>query len=349
MVTHTRTYTHEKRGGRCCRLASHTDVHSLPFSLSPSLPFSFPDSIRYLSLHDNKYLRYFKGHRGLVKSLSMSPLDDSFLSASQDRTVRLWDLRTNVCQAMMNIPEPPTNKSNNSGKILVAHDPAGMVFAVATSPNIIKLFDSRAHDSGPFVTFDVTVTRPSSSPTSSTPSASAPSYFSWSSLKFSPDGKDLLVATTESIDTPGAGYNPHYTNQIMLVDSYEGSAKQVYTGHEVTPPPPTSSAASGVCAPSNWSNLPFEASFSPDGAFVFAGSRAGSIHSWHTISGEPVAIWNGLGSTAPITAVQFSPNRMNLVSADANGQMLWWTPTPAAIAASNASATQNHQQPPTPY
>jgi len=50
-------------------------------------------TLRYWSLHDNSYLRYFKGHRDKVTSIAMSPLDDTFLSASLDNTVRLWDLR----------------------------------------------------------------------------------------------------------------------------------------------------------------------------------------------------------------------------------------------------------------
>jgi WD40 repeat protein len=115
--------------------------------------FFFVDSIRYLSLHDNKYLRYFKGHRDRVCALSMAPRDDSFLSAAMDRTVRLWDLRTNVCQGLLHVPmpSPPSSSAASSsaahkhlpagGKVLVAHDPEGMVFAVATSPNIVKLYD----------------------------------------------------------------------------------------------------------------------------------------------------------------------------------------------------------------
>jgi COMPASS component SWD2 len=56
------------------------------------------ESIRYLSLHDNRYLRYFKGHKDKVVSLAMSPRDDMFISGSMDNTIRLWDLNTNVCQ-----------------------------------------------------------------------------------------------------------------------------------------------------------------------------------------------------------------------------------------------------------
>jgi COMPASS component SWD2 len=46
------------------------------------------NNVFYLSVHDNKILREFEGHHGVVSSISMSPVDDSFLSASVDRTVR---------------------------------------------------------------------------------------------------------------------------------------------------------------------------------------------------------------------------------------------------------------------
>lgn len=49
--------------------------------------------IRYLSLYDNLYLRFFTGHTARVTGLVMSPSDDRFLSASMDGTVRLWSLQ----------------------------------------------------------------------------------------------------------------------------------------------------------------------------------------------------------------------------------------------------------------
>jgi WD40 repeat protein len=42
-------------------------------------------SLRYLSLHDNRFLRYFQGHTARVTSLCMSPRDDTFISAAQAR------------------------------------------------------------------------------------------------------------------------------------------------------------------------------------------------------------------------------------------------------------------------
>ena len=46
------------------------------------------NNVYYLSVHDNKILREFEGHQGVVTSISMSPVDDSFLSSSADGTVR---------------------------------------------------------------------------------------------------------------------------------------------------------------------------------------------------------------------------------------------------------------------
>lgn len=104
---------------------------------------SWDDTIRYHSLHDNQYLRFFKGHRNKVISLEMSPTNDAFLSGSLDNTVRLWDLRSNVCQGMIRLATQPQ----------VSYDPQGLIFAVATPANGVKLYDVRSFDKGPFATF----------------------------------------------------------------------------------------------------------------------------------------------------------------------------------------------------
>jgi len=58
------------------------------------------DAIRYMSFHDNKFIRYFKGHTKQVSALEMSPQEDMFLSASLDHSIRLWDLRSPNCQVL---------------------------------------------------------------------------------------------------------------------------------------------------------------------------------------------------------------------------------------------------------
>merc|ERR1712203_1340586 len=79
----------------------------------------------------------------------------------------------------------------------------------------------------------------------------------WSGLKFSPDGKSILVSTNESM--------------IKLIDSYNGATLQSFTGHL------------------NSKNLPLEASFSPDSQFVISGSTDGRIHIWNAENGQKVS------------------------------------------------------------
>lgn len=81
------------------------------------------DTIRYLSLHDNKYIRYFPGHTKKVISLCISPIEDSFLSGSLDKTLRLWDLRSPNCQGVMHL----------SGRPIAAYDPEGKLEALFSS------------------------------------------------------------------------------------------------------------------------------------------------------------------------------------------------------------------------
>ena len=51
------------------------------------------DIIRYLNVQENKYIQYFRGHNKRVVTLCMNPTDDSFLSGSLDKSIRLWDIR----------------------------------------------------------------------------------------------------------------------------------------------------------------------------------------------------------------------------------------------------------------
>ncbi|KAK9719854.1 hypothetical protein K7432_004513 [Basidiobolus ranarum] len=156
------------------------------------------DAVRYLSLHDNKYIRFFRGHKRRVVALDMSPLDDQFLSGSIDGTVRLWDLRTPNCTGIV----------NTTGRPCVAFDPSGVIFATGLESATIRLYDLNNYDKGPFATFltqEVLSKMPGYIPAE------------WTSIKFSQDGAFLLVTTTGDI---------HY-----VLDAFNGDIKHQLTGH----------------------------------------------------------------------------------------------------------------------
>ena len=67
-------------------LLSHHDQCVLLTSTKTAQPNQFP--VHYWSLYDNKLIRKFRGHTGEVTDISLCPADDSFLTASKDKTVR---------------------------------------------------------------------------------------------------------------------------------------------------------------------------------------------------------------------------------------------------------------------
>ncbi|CAN6541537.1 unnamed protein product [Malus baccata var. baccata] len=71
---------------------------SHPTTVIYSSKNGWDESLRLLSLNDNMYLRYFKGHHDRVFSLSLCSCKDCFISGSLDRTVLLWDQRAEKCQ-----------------------------------------------------------------------------------------------------------------------------------------------------------------------------------------------------------------------------------------------------------
>ncbi|XP_063713618.1 WD repeat-containing protein 82-B-like [Symsagittifera roscoffensis] len=223
------------------------------------------DTLRYLSVHDNKYIRYFAGHSKKVVTLCMSPVDDTFLSGSLDKTIRLWDLRSTNCQGLMNLP----------GRPVAAFDPEGLIFAAGINSEMIKLYDLRSFDKGPFSTFRLQQDK----------------ACDWTGMKFSNDGKMILISTSGSI--------------IRLVDAFQGNLLQTFTGFN------------------NTRNAPLEASFTPDAQFVLSGSSDGKLHAWSCETGAKISTMEGKQSST-IYNVQFNPKYMMLASTC--NQMSFWIP-----------------------
>ncbi|CAO3593913.1 unnamed protein product [Absidia cylindrospora] len=200
------------------------------------------DSLRYLSLHDNKYIRYFQGHKDRVISLEMSPLNDQLISSSLDGTVRLWDLRSPMCEGMI----------DTYGRPIAAIDNAGLVFGVGLDSKVLRLYDIRSFDTGPFATWTIPDYGPFHNATNR--------Y--WTSLKFTNDGQHIVIATSTGT---------HY-----VVHAFEGHVVKRLSG----PNAYTYAEASFSSLPSSPS-CGEEISVSPDAKYVFVGSaRDGVVRVW---------------------------------------------------------------------
>lgn len=226
------------------------------------------DVIRFISLTENKYIRYFGGHTKRVVTLCMNPADETFLSGSMDKTIRLWDLKSNNCHGLMNL----------AGRPVAAFDPEGLIFAAGVNSEHVKLYDLRSFDKGPFASF-----KPDNGRTNK--------ECEWTGLKFSPDGKSILISTNGS--------------DIQLIDSFQGTTLQTLNGHM------------------NSKGLPLEASFSPDSQFVISGSTDGCVHIWNAENGQKTCSLKGDHKT-PVQCVQFSPKHMMMASACQ--VMCFWLP-----------------------
>lgn len=86
------------------------------------------------------------------------------------------------------------------GRPVAAFDPEGLIFAAGVNSESIKLYDLRSFDKGPFVTFLLNQEK----------------ECDWTGLKFSKDGKTILISTNGSM--------------IRLIDAFHGTPLQTFTG-----------------------------------------------------------------------------------------------------------------------
>ena len=247
---HSKTLFSKKYG---CHLARFTHRHTNVVYASTKEN----DTLRYLSLHDNSFVRYFKGHIDRVTTLELSPLDDTFLSAAADDTVRLWDLRSPDAQGLLNIPAPS----------MACWDPTGAVFVVGSQlTGHISLYDVRTFDRKPFATFhleDNAFLSKFSYP---------PRMPEWQRIEVSNDGKLILVVTWGEA---------HY-----ILDAFSGAlfarligirsvCRQLPSTNANLPNTPGAAQKYGAGAHGSG-----DCCFTPDAKHVVAGSADGSLAIW---------------------------------------------------------------------
>lgn len=132
-----------------------------------------------------------------MTSLALNPSNDTFLSASLDNTLRLWDLRSLHSTGLLHLTTP----------YLTAYDPTASVIAVAClAAKTVLLYDVRNYAQAPFASFEVGEIEEAVARHPSVQKAGG--VGKWTKLEFGNDGSRILIATN------GAGH--------VVLDAFEG-------------------------------------------------------------------------------------------------------------------------------
>ena len=255
-------------------------------------------AVRYVSVHDNTYLRYFHGHTHSVTGLEMHPTDDVFMTSSrQEGSVRIWDIRVKEREgAVMQLLADPPHRPDAIG-----WDPLGLVFGV-TSHHQVRLFDWRNPQLGPFMTF------------SPEESMCPGPHHGWTGAKFSPDGKYVLL-----IDSTGAH---------LVVDALTGMEKKSMRVPLAYPKPIVAGDTVGAGGTCCWT---------PDSRYIVGtgmaedDAKTGTVYIWpiDRLPGDHamVAEWAGMHDVDPhhpalLTQIAWSPTLAVMVTA-AQDVILW--------------------------
>lgn len=224
------------------------------------------DALRALDLHAAAYTQAYGGHTAGVTSMGVSPVDDALLSASLDGSVRLWDLRSPTARGVLR---------GLRGRPAVAFDAAGLVVGVAqsdaTAAQSVRLYDVRKYEGGPFCTL---VMRETAAEVGR--------------LSFSADGKALLLT---SVGGGGRLYDA-FTG-VFLDEVAVGGGGVPGSGTAPPPPLPGGAVPPAGGVPAEAEGLVMEASFTPDAAYVLAGTAGGEVVVWSVAGRREVARLGG--------------------------------------------------------
>jgi COMPASS component SWD2 len=180
--------------------------------------------------------------------------------------------------------------------VSAAYDQEGVVFGVYTDDLLIRMYDARNYQEGPFAKFSLydqsilNVVEPwlaqIKAPNLNTKKMHA------IDLQFSPDGNQLLVTTNRGV--------------FLHLDAFEGNLLHAFNKHSA----------------SQRSELKLGASYTADGEYVATGSEDGTVFVYKTKTGEHIHTLPK-AHHGPIVDLRFNPQRHLLGSVGSNSTVLW--------------------------
>jgi WD40 repeat protein len=292
------------------------------------------------TMESETFLRLIKEHSGRVNSSAFSPDGSSMVSASEDKTIRLWN--TN------NRDEKLVLKGHTAAVTFCAFSSDGHTLASVGADHTVRLWDVQSGKQQTVLIQNIgTIHSCAFSPDGRTLASTGCDVRIWDlysgkelsvfkgqrdwdvkSCNFSPDGCSLGLGTYQAAglwDLPSGNVRPIFTGHFGYVTSC------VFSPDGSILASACEDGTVGMCNINRGNEQKIlkghggsihSITFSPDGHFLSSAGADGTVRLWDVKEGKERAVFTG--HTAGVYSCAFSPDGRTLVSASEDKTVRWW-------------------------